>query len=291
MANSNSKKRYQDEQEQRFLKYFGIEYPYISPKHKWSKEVAEGKILVSADWHAPYESDLVKKEMLNHKDAGLHIVAGDIGDYYSKSRFRKTKHVTFKEEGQAVFHALEYLSTHWRDVKVMLGNHDNRPEKMMLGKIADTGEIDLLILTEQNLLKRFASYFDNVEIVGMKLNGEIELTHIYQYGDAVFTHGELSMKQDSAILERVSTYLSQWRTRLRMKPYKAIFQAHNHRAMKMVKADELQMIIPTASESESIGFEYIYGTKMIGTPPQRGYTVLYQKDGITNFNKTNFFLV
>ena len=291
MANSNSKKRYNEEQEKRFLKYFGIEYPYVPPKHKWSKDIVQGKILLSADWHEPYMSDLIRKEMLTHKDAETHIVAGDIGDYYSKSRFRKTKHVTFKEEVQSVFHALEYLSTHWKTVKVMLGNHDNRPEKIMLGKVAETGEIDLLVLTEMNLLKRLASYFDNIEVVGTSINGDIELTHIYQFGDAIFTHGELSMKQDSAILERISTYLSQWRTRLKLKPYRAIFQAHNHRATKTIKSDELQMLIPTASEGESIGFEYIYGTRMIGTPPQQGYTVLYQKNGITEFNKTNYYIV
>ena len=291
MANLNSKKKFQDEQEKRFLTYFGIEYPYVPPKHKWSKDIVQGKILLSADWHEPYMSDLIRKEMLTHKDAETHIVAGDIGDYYSKSRFRKTKHVTFKEEVQSVFHALEYLSTHWKTVKVMLGNHDNRPEKIMLGKVAETGEIDLLVLTEMNLLKRLASYFDNIEVVGTSINGDIELTHIYQFGDAIFTHGELSMKQDSAILERISTYLSQWRTRLKLKPYRAIFQAHNHRATKTIKSDELQMLIPTASEGESIGFEYIYGTRMIGTPPQQGYTVLYQKNGITEFNKTNFHIV
>ena len=291
MGNSNSKKRYHEEQEKRFLKYFGIEYPYVPPKHKWSKDIVQGKILLSADWHEPYMSDLIRKEMLTHKDAETHIVAGDIGDYYSKSRFRKTKHVTFKEEVQSVFHALEYLSTHWKTVKVMLGNHDNRPEKIMLGKVAETGEIDLLVLTEMNLLKRLASYFDNIEVVGTSINGDIELTHIYQFGDAIFTHGELSMKQDSAILERISTYLSQWRTRLKLKPYRAIFQAHNHRATKTIKSDELQMLIPTASEGESIGFEYIYGTRMIGTPPQQGYTVLYQKNGITEFNKTNYYIV
>ena len=291
MANSNSKKRFYEEQEKRFLKYFGIEYPYIPPKHKWNKDIEQGKILLSADWHAPYVSDIVKKELLNHKNAETHIVAGDIGDYYSKSRFRKTKHVTFKEEGQSVFHALEYLSTHWKNVKVMLGNHDNRPEKLMLGKIADTGEIDLLVLTEQNLLKRFASYFDNIEIVGTQLGEEIELTHIYQLGDAVFLHGEVSMKQDSAILEKLSTYLNQWQGRLKLKPYRAIFQAHNHRAMKVVKSEELQMLIPTASEPVSIGFEYIYGTRMIGTPPQIGYTILFQINGKTDFNRTNFYLV
>ena len=291
MANLNSKKKFQDEQEKRFLTYFGIEYPYVPPKHKWSKDIVQGKILLSADWHEPYMSDLIRKEMLTHKDAETHIVAGDIGDYYSKSRFRKTKHVTFKEEVQSVFHALEYLSTHWKTVKVMLGNHDNRPEKIMLGKVAETGEIDLLVLTEMNLLKRLASYFDNIEVVGTSINGDIELTHIYQFGDAIFTHGELSMKQDSAILERISTYLSQWRTRLKLKPYRAIFQAHNHRATKTIKSDELQMLIPTASEGESIGFEYIYGTRMIGTPPQQGYTVLYQKNGITEFNKTNYYIV
>jgi hypothetical protein len=160
---------------------------------------------------------------------------------------------------------------------------------MLLGKFAD-GEVDLLVLTEQNLLKRLASYFDNIEVVGTRIGSEIELTHIYQYGDALITHGEISLKQDSSILERLSTYLGQWQHRLDLKPYRAIFQAHNHRAMKMIKGDELQMLIPTASDSKQIGFEYVYGTRMIGTPPQHGYTLLYQRNGKTEFNRTNFIL-
>jgi hypothetical protein len=68
-------------------------------------------------------------------------------------------------------------------------------------------------------------------------------------------------------------------------------QAHNHSAMKLMKGDELRMLIPTAAHGESIGFEYIYNTRMIGNPPQKGYTLLYQKNGKTDFNKTNFVIV
>lgn len=296
MAKSKSRKlAFDEDSEIRFLKYFRIitndnEYPYQPPSKKFNAKTDPEKNLVLSDIHEPYADITVMRECLNHRDAETIIIPGDIGDFYSKSRFKKTRHVSFKEEGLSVFRRLEWCSTNFKNVKVMLGNHDNRPEKMITGRMQD-GEVDLLILTEQNLLKRFASYFDNIEVVGLQISSEIEMTHIYQHGDCIFTHGELSAAQESMVLERISNYLSKWKDRLKLKPYRAILQAHNHTAMKLMKGDELRMMIPTASQSESIGFEYIYSTRMIGNPPQKGYTILYQKNGITDFNRTNYFIV
>ena len=82
----------------------------------------------------------------------------------------------------------------------MIGNHDNRPEKT-IGALFE-GNVDLLIMTEQNLLRRIASYFPNVQVVGTQLDSrDFILTHIYQFGDIIFTHGELSRVQKTAVAE------------------------------------------------------------------------------------------
>ncbi len=90
--NSAQRKRF-EEGEEKFFTQIGIEYPYKPPKTQYAETDPE-KILVIADPHAPYYS----KEVLNyaikeHKDSGTVIVAGEVFDGASKSRFKQMEHV------------------------------------------------------------------------------------------------------------------------------------------------------------------------------------------------------
>ena len=287
----SNRERFDEEREARFFKFMGIGYPYSPPKPQRLDKTDPDKILVLSDIHEPYGDPSVLRAALDHKDARTLIIPGDIGDFYSKSRFRKTRYVSFKEELRSVFFRLEWASTHFHSVKVMLGNHDNRPEKLMIGKM-DNGGVDLLLLTEQDLLKHLACHFDNIEVVGTPIGADgIVATHIYQHGDIIFTHGELSRAQSSAVLDRISTYLHKWQRRLGLKPYRVIAQGHNHRAMKSVEDGEAWFLLPCAMDSRSIGAEYIYGSRMVGTPPQVGYTLFYQHNGHTDINRSNFYIL
>lgn len=292
IMNKKLQKRF-EEQSNSFLEYLGIELPYEAPLPKWEKKTDQNKILVFSDPHEPYAIDeLFDEAYKEHKDAETVIIAGDLGDYYSKSRFRKKYSVNLKDEMRAIFHRMQWLSMRFKYVKIMKGNHDDRPEKKIADLFCD-GDIDLRILTESDVLTRLASYFDNIEMVGTRIHNhvhEIMLSHIYQHGDAIFTHGELSRKQDSAVMEYISNYLHRWSKKLRLKPYNVIIQAHNHRASKTVKGEELWFLNPCAMEDISIGGEYIYQPRMIGDPPVRGYTVLYQEDGVTDWNKSNIYI-
>lgn len=290
--NKKLQKRF-EEQSNAFLEYLGVELPYESPLPKWEKKTDSNKILVFSDPHEPYTiDDLFQTAYLQNKDAETCVIAGDLGDYYSKSRFRKKHSVNLRDEMRAIFYRMQWLSIRFKNVKIMKGNHDDRPEK----KIADLfcgGDIDLRILTESDVLTRLASYFENIEIVGTTIHNhhhEVTLSHIYQLGDIVFTHGELSRKQDSAVMEYISNYLHRWSKKLGLKTYSVIVQAHNHRGSKTIKGEELWLLNPCSMEDVSIGGEYIYQPKMIGDPPVRGWAVLYQEDGITDWNKTNIFI-
>ena len=274
------------ENQNRLFEFMGLEYPYRRPEPKYP-ETDPDKILVLSDLHEPYSNGEVLKHVReNERDASLVIVPGDIGDYYSKSRFRKTRHQSFKEELRSVFLRLEWLSVHWKESRVMLGNHDNRPEKKISSIFGD--EVDLLIMTEQNLLDLLASYFPNIKIVGTQLDGtDTYLTHIYQHGDAIFTHGELSMAQGTATLDRVEKHLDLWAQHLNLKPIRVILQAHNHQDLNHYRGGRKRFLLPTASDPFGIGFEYIYGSRMIGAPPAVGYTVMHQKNGVTDINRTH----
>jgi len=284
--------------DKRLLEYIGVDYPYKRPKSEWNPKPDNEKILVLADPHNPYYSTRVEKAAEREKDAGLVIVPGDVGDYYSKSRFRKNRAVSFATEVYSVFKYMEWLSTNWREVKIQIGNHDNRPEKAVMDIMGK--DIDLMILTEQNLLLNLASFFDNIEIVGTQIEGEpqangrqfkVGLTHIYQHGDIVFTHGEKSMEQASALMAKISVYLHQWKGLLRLKPYKIIAQAHNHADFRMSAGTEKWIQLPAACEPVSIGMEYIFGSRMIGKPPSTGYAIFYQDNGETDYNHSRNVLV
>jgi len=287
---------YAERREADFLEFFGVEYPYNLPPQPEFGERDKNHVAVEADLHLPYDS-LDVKRVLERSDAETLIIAGDLTDYYSKCRFRKTRYQDFRDELRTTFYYLEWCYLHFPKTYVMMGNHDNRPQKL-IADIFD-GQADLQILTEPNILARLVSYFPTIELVGIPIDRtdghgrarETSIYHIWQFGDVVFTHGEMSRKQSSAICAYISDYLHRWRGTLKLKPYSVIMQGHNHRAYKEPVGDELWMLIPTASARHSIGNEYVVEPKMIGNPPAIGYCDLYQVEGKTDWNKTNWTIL
>jgi len=284
------RQEYTKADEKKLFDYIGYRYPYNRPKSQWERNTIPEKHISIADPHEPYGSIQVFTEIeKHHKDSSVVIVPGDLSDYYSKSRFLKHRHVKFADEVRSTFMRLEWLSTHFKDVYIMIGNHDNRPEKQIQRLFENN--IDLQLLTEQNLLKRLASYFDNIEVVGTQLNGDIELTHIWQFHDIVFTHAEKSMTQKSALMGTISQQLFKWQKALKLKSYKVIAQGHNHFSLKMTMGRETWFLLPSAAEPKSVGFEYVYSTRMIGDPACTGYSLFYIDNGETDINKSNNYLI
>src|SRR5690606_23760087 len=107
--------RYKDADKQ-FLESLGIEYPYKHPGYQWKDNTDKDKYLILADLHEPYADDITLRKPLEHKDAETDIVVGDIGDYYGKSKFRKTRVVSLKEELRSIFLRLQWLSVHFKKV-------------------------------------------------------------------------------------------------------------------------------------------------------------------------------
>ena len=280
---------WREKYEERFCENLSLPYPYVRPAPLWNPSASDDDVLVLADLHEPYGNQAVFNEVEeSQKDCGVLIVAGDVGDYYSKSRFRKNRAVDFSQEVRAIFSRLEWMATHWRTVKVMIGNHDNRPEK----QLADLLPPDLLILTEQNLLEHLASNFDNIEVVGTQLDhSDIWLSHYYLYNDCLFTHAEISRAQKTATLERVSNQTRKWAETIGLGEYRAIFQGHNHQDMRTKVGPEYWFMIPTASNPYSVGMEYIYSARIQGDPPVCGYTRLRFEGGRLDYNRSHNYVV
>lgn len=280
------------EDKRKLLEYMGI-YPYRRPKTQWSKAVDMSKLAVISDPHEPYSYEPVFRELeAQHKDAGAMFCGGDTGDFYSKSRFPAVHEVKFADELRAVFFRLEWMATHWRQVYVLTGNHDNRPEKKLVKSISH--DLDLLIMVRLDLLRRLADFFDNITLVGQRTpNPEITLTHLWQYGDIIFTHAERSMAQKSALMAKLSEQLFKRKGLYRLKPYRVICQGHNHTSSKDTQSNtgETWFMLPSAADPFSVGLEYSHSARMIGNPPCIGYSIFYQEHNVTDVNRSNNFLV
>jgi len=279
------------EREKAFCAAFQIPYPYVPPPSKFSPIIDPREILVLSDPHEPYAAEYVYQDALaNHHTAAMVVVPGDLGDYYSKSRFKKPKPGNFRDEVRAVFYRMEWLSQHWHTVKIMLGNHDNRPEKKIQNLL--DADPELLILTEQNLLLHLACYFPNIEIVQHRIeNTSLGLTYLWQFGDMVFTHGEISRAQPTATLEYISNWLHRWGELAGIKDYRLICQGHNHQSLKRDVDGETWMMLPAISDPFSLGSEYVWSGRLYRWPPVVGYSVLYHDEGRVSTNEcTNIVL-
>ena len=285
------------EKDELILNFIGLEYPYNRPKSQWEKNRDTSKILAYPDPHTPYVSKDVKKEMLKHKDAETLVCTGDLADYYSKSRFPKSRHQAFKDEVRALFFELEWLSTNWENVRVMMGNHDDRPEKLMNNLL--NGHAELHLMLEPNLLMWLASFFDNVEIVGCQVNllGINEMvkkvvSHVYQHGDIIFTHAERSNAKRETLMENISKWVRSWSKLLGLKHYEFIVQSHNHNDFRGSGwGGEKWFLVPAAAEQLSVGMEYALKPQMMGSAPCRGFAIFHQEDGKTDYNRSGNILV
>ena len=270
-----------------FLEFIGKSYPYIPPKKNFNKKIDNEKIINVSDPHEPHSFQPVWDDVLKYHHNAHHIhINGDIADFYSKSRFKKTEHQEFSKELRAIFDRLEWLSTNWKKVTLIRGNHDNRVEKLL----ANLLNSDMLFLTKRDILGYMCAYFDNVELVGERITSgdgsTADIDFIWQCGDIIFTHIERSQKQSSGLLETISSQLHKWSRIFNLKPYRVIMQGHNHRCTFDTNGIEYLYICPMAACLTTTGLKYALSPSLNGAPPVMGYIEIYQKDGITDINKT-----
>jgi hypothetical protein len=123
------------------------------------------------------------------------------------------------------------------------------------------------------------------------MNSEIVLSHIWQYGDIIFTHAEKSQTQKSALLGGLSLQIFRWSQHWGLKPYSVIAQGHNHFALKTDMGKETWFLLPAGADPRQLGFAYIHSTRLIGDPPVVGYTIFHQENGVTDTNRSNYYKV
>jgi len=276
------------EQDRQFVEaVLGRDYPYTLPKKQFAKTIDPDKTIVVSDPHEPYSVSEVWKEVFDkHRNAAHIHINGDLADFYSRSHFRKTEgDEWFAKEIQAVFARMEWLATHFQRVTIIRGNHDNRAQK----KIADELTSDMLWMVDDDILGRCAAFFDNVTIVGQRLQGDAgytDIDFIWQYKDVVFTHIERSQAQSSGLAESIGKIIGQWAGMFGLSGYRWIVQGHNHRNDQIDLGWGYGFIIPCAAHPLSRGMKYVLSPAMKGRPPKIGYMILHFKDGHAQYNES-----
>jgi len=274
------------EAEEKFFRQIGVEWPYKPPKQN-KHTIDPDRRLTLADPHAPYTSKAAMEASLTERSAAVVTVAGDIGDYASKSRFPKTEWQSWNDEVRGTFFFLEWLHINFPGKKkIMKGNHDDRSEKRIMQLLA--GDTDLLVMTNRDLLGQMVSYFPDMEMVGTEVvirgEGKEVLGHVFQLGDVVTLHAERSQKQESSLLEALWSQVLQWGPEFGLGPWRVLLDAHVHNDAHCWRGDKYLATLPCLMDFRTKGGKYALQAKMQYKPPKVGYTVFNQVNGKTDIN-------
>jgi len=251
------------------------------------------KILVLSDLHVPFQcEDLLLGALQDHKDAHTVVILGDFMDMYSASRFARSRYIDPLDEMSQAAAILELLATRFPRVVVLEGNHDSRAQRWLQ---TNRPEIAPLLLHPFEYLQYvwdgggIRRRYANVEFPMLEVNNEgrsVVARHLFRIGDALLGHFERSLKGPGRTVHGIAAdWLAQWEHVL-FEPgsIRVLVQAHVHRLAKM------QWGRLTLFECGCIAdiMQYVMSSPAYH-PPQMGYVVLYQRNGVTDVNLSNYF--
>lgn len=263
------------------------------PEKKPVLDNAEFSVIAS-DIHAPYENAEAVRWMVKRtfKKANRLIIGGDLADMFYFSKYQKfKKHFSAVEEMQRVQALLQMFSEAYDEVVILRGNHDDRYIKYLVRMGLDPEVLDVF----QYLHGEYALHpifvlthgLKNVKVVESVNKDYASFGYLHQQGDAVISHAEkYSQVPNKAVGDVIMSLKSYHEPNGVVKPFKVVIQAHTHQAGK------------TWNDYGTIGIEngclaltpdYAGGSR---TLPRRasvvGYTELYQINGQSDFERTNF---
>lgn len=251
-------------------------------------------ITVINDVHVPFHDMEALREMIRRESAStdLLVVAGDLADMWSFSRWPKSSRLTdYKTEWQETIAVLRLLSDNFKEVVILPGNHEDRFLRFLLRLRDDPELMDFLEFAFpgiKNPLMVIARGLPNVTVAQPAQQDHARYNFLYQIGDLVIGHPEVY----SIIPNRaVSNFIHYLQSKLLpagvIGPFTVAGIGHTHQAGK------------TFTDFATVGFEMgcmcltpeydgqarIYGAKR---PQVVGYTKFYQLDGKTDLAESNF---
>lgn len=265
--------------------------PECEIKDEWER------ILVINDLHVPYhDKDKLRWVVEHHKGkVDLCVVAGDVADLYSFSRYpKRSQHYTAVEEMISCAETLVLLAESFPRVVLLSGNHDERMRKHLISHGVEGDVLQAMLYLNENFCNPLAAVIQkhgltNMEMAPVITNAYAEWNWIWQHGDLILGHPEKFSKIPNRVVGDFIDYLMRYRTILKLNDFRVVGAGHTHQAGKTwnnfgVVGFEMGCLSETP--------EYAADPKLGGARPAiKGYTMFYQDraTGRTDINASNFY--
>jgi predicted phosphodiesterase len=243
------------------------------------------KILSLSDIHFPFQNvEAINQAIIDHEDADVLVLNGDILDAYSASSYGKDKNVLLYEEYMQALDFLIRCSKIFPTIYLVRGNHDQRAERYVASKM-DTathilGNKDLLDMLARGIIldgdgKYIGQYkFAPDQIVYNKNH----LPWYAKVGKTVFMHPH---SYKGTIMGTSSGCLEHLRNFVPWDSFDSVVIGHTHKVGKVVESNKLLM--EQGSLCSIMDYQKVGVT--VRRPSSLGYAVIYQDvHGNTDFN-------
>jgi len=224
-----------------------------------------------------------------HSDADILVLGGDFLDCYSISRFAKYKNIPLKEEIVQATAMLDFLASRFPDIIILSGNHEDRVKKYFASKVS----ADVLFLVQFDLMGLIAKPYDNVKIVKDQYvfergNGEAEISHFTKIGkDFLIGHFERSSSIPLRAANLAYNWVDAWSKWFDIGDISLYLQGHTHKLSKY----PLDKVVIGETGCLCQIQDYAIEPKARYSAHLNGYWVVYQKDGITDIDASNFYIL
>lgn len=250
---------------------------------------ARTRILVCSDLHVPFHDPIALARMIEAERGHVDrlVIAGDLSDSCSVSRFQKPDGVRFEDEWGAVTLVLEQLSAAFPVVDVIEGNHDARTERQLLDRLTPDLISAVRIMTGGPLcpLAALCSRFENVTLRRHAAGGGGAIAWCCQIGDAWIGHPERYSIVPGAMLRRLEKWVSDFSEVYSFEGVRLILAGHTHTfCLVPWRAGMLLAELGCLCLSQS----YQTAAKFGGMPQRRGYVTFEQDNGRTDLGSVRF---
>lgn len=282
-----------DEIYENYLKAIGRNKE-IESKAKTKNIKKYTKNLVIADPHNPWiNEDVFKKIISEHGDSDTVIVAGDIIDLAALSKFSAQPFQPDPPLNSEIISTecfLSVLNKTFSKVKIVNSNHHHRPWKYFIQRVSP----EVLKYINVDIVGNLIKQYPNIELVNDTYTfdsaGEAQIGHFTKLGkDCLIGHFETSSRIPMKAVVNVKSWVDQWcKMFFPDTEIKMILNGHNHQAGKILYRNTILGAIPGLCKV----MPYVTDSGAKYGAPVTGYWIVYQdKDGNTDINNSNFYLL
>lgn len=271
-------------------------FTYYAVRNKLTRHIASKTVidpsteisLLVSDLHEPFTLPHLDNVVEEYKGKAKRvIVLGDALDEFAVSKYAKDKEVALKDEMIRLHTRLSKWSEWFEEIVLINGNHDDRIDKYVNDKLSPT----VLFLIKPNLaLRHFSTGFsyedaDGVEhsFPGIK-NVKAVGNWFYQQGDAILAHpSDFYSTEGKTVVKTDEFFLAQGFN------HRATIIGHTHKTARFTPGGaRLQMEIGCTCKPMAYALK---GGKIKYRPQTNAIGILVQRNGITDVNECNYFVI